>query len=123
MIINTKEISNIYIYNGGTDLRNHTNGLCKIIKRNFNLDAKDKSLYVFFNTAKTLMKSIYWDGSGFWLISKKMELGFNINYDNERKLATIDEDTFEWLMQGSAEKLEIENLKTQSVNPNVSFAE
>ncbi len=63
---------NIYLAPGITDMRKSVNGLSSIVE-NLGLDLFTKSLFVFCNRGRTIVKILYWDRNGFCLWYKKLE--------------------------------------------------
>lgn len=57
----------VYLACGTTDLRKGFEGLKLIINLNFQLDPYSKSMFVFCNRNRTVIKILQWDGSGLWL--------------------------------------------------------
>ena len=47
------------------------------------------------------MKCLYFDGTGFWLLYKRLEKGhFKWNISKDGKLATLKQQQFNWLLEG-----------------------
>ena len=57
------------------DMRKSFNGLSAIVKNELERDPLDGAVYLFSNKRRTLVKIVYWDGTGFWVLSKKLERG------------------------------------------------
>lgn len=64
--------SQVYLACGVTDLRKSFNGLVAIIKLQYHLDPYSKSMFVFCNRNRSLIKILQWDGSGLWLHTKRL---------------------------------------------------
>ncbi len=58
-----------------TDMRKAYNGLYAIAKHQLDLDPIDGSLFIFCNKSRTRIKLLYWDGTGFWVMAKRLEKG------------------------------------------------
>ena len=66
----------IYIAAGYTDLRRGIDGLASIIKFNFQLDPYEKDiLFLFCGRRSDRIKGLVWEGDGFLLLYKRLELG------------------------------------------------
>lgn len=66
----------IYLATGYTDLRRGMEGLASIIKFNFQLDPYQKDiLFLFCGRRTDRIKGLVWEGDGFLLLYKKLELG------------------------------------------------
>src|SRR5215469_1844715 len=57
------------------DLRKGFNGLHALVAERLNEDLKSGALFVFSNRRHTRLKIIYWDGTGIWLLTKRLEAG------------------------------------------------
>ena len=61
---------------GYTDLRRGIDGLASIIKFNFQLDPYEKDiLFLFCGRRSDRIKGLVWEGDGFLLLYKRLELG------------------------------------------------
>jgi len=57
------------------DMRKSFNGLLGATRQVLEEDPLSGHLFVFFNRRRTLVKVLYWDGSGFCLWAKRLERG------------------------------------------------
>jgi transposase len=57
------------------DLRAGFNGLAAKVQQMIGQDPFDSSLYIFRGKRGDYFKAIYWDGSGLWLLAKRLEKG------------------------------------------------
>jgi transposase len=57
------------------DLRKGFNGLHALVAERLGEDVKSGTLFVFSNRRHTRLKMIYWDGTGLWLLTKRLEAG------------------------------------------------
>ena len=55
-----------------TDMRKSFNGLYAIAKHELEHNPMDGSLFVFANRRRDRIKLLYWDGTGFWVLAKRL---------------------------------------------------
>jgi len=74
------------------DMRKGFNGLHALVTERLGEDPRSGALFVFSNRRRTRLKVLYWDGSGLWVMTKRLEEG-----------------TFAWpkSMESSASKLRL----------------
>ena len=101
MLNNATGFQKIYIAVGYTDLRRGIDGLASIVKFNFQLDPYEKEiLFLFCGRRRDRMKGLVWEGDGFLLLYKRLELGgFSWPRTTEEALE-ITLEQYRALMQG-----------------------
>jgi transposase len=57
------------------DMRAGINTLHALVAAKLNEDARDGALFAFTNKARRLIKVLYWDGTGMWMMTKRLEQG------------------------------------------------
>ena len=76
MLNNAAGFQKIYIAAGFTDLRRGIDGLASIVKFNFQLNPYEKDiLFLFCGRRNDRIKGLVWEGDGFLLLYKRLELG------------------------------------------------
>jgi transposase len=76
MLNDASGFKKIYLACGYTDLRRGIEGLASIVKFNFKLDPYQKNiLFLFCGKRTDRIKALLWEGDGFLLLYKRLELG------------------------------------------------
>jgi transposase len=83
------------------DMRGSFDAIAGAVRR-LGLDPVDGHLYLFLNKRRRLAKSLWFDGSGWCLLAKRLEAGsFQLPpLDGDKPLVVIDGSTFASLLAG-----------------------
>jgi transposase len=65
----------VYVALEPCDLRKSFNGLLALVGERLGEDVRQGALFVFTNRSHTRLKILYWDGSGLWVMIKRLEKG------------------------------------------------
>jgi len=57
------------------DLRRSFEGLALLVKQALGEDERSSQIFVFSNQRKNRIRLLYWDGTGLWLMTKRLEQG------------------------------------------------
>jgi transposase len=65
----------IYLAVGGTDMRKSFEGLYGLVRDRLFCDPLSGHVFLFCNVQRNRLKVLFWDGSGLWVCSKRLEKG------------------------------------------------
>ncbi len=57
------------------DLRRSFEGLALLVKQALHEDERSSQIFVFTNRRRDRIRLLYWDGTGLWLMTKRLEQG------------------------------------------------
>lgn len=100
-MIGFSEVKNLYVVTGVTDLRKGIDGYAAIVQAQLGREPTDHSMYLFCNRDHTKLKCLYYDGTGFWLLYKRLNKGhFKWKSSGDQASVTITEQQLRWLLDG-----------------------
>lgn len=101
MLNDAKGFKKVYIACGRTDLRYGIDGLAMTVQNQFHLNPFDEgTLFLFCGTKSDRIKGLLWEGDGFVLLIKRLENGRYQWPRSTQELKEMNQQQFEWLMQG-----------------------
>ena len=65
----------VFLCRHAVDFRKAHDGLCAVIRDEFQDDPFSGDVFAFFNRARDRIKLVVWDRNGFWLCYKRLEKG------------------------------------------------
>lgn len=65
----------IYVAIEPVDMRKQYDGLWAAAQTQLSEDPKTGALFCFTNKGRTRLKLLYWDGTGVWVLAKRLEQG------------------------------------------------
>lgn len=65
----------IYVAVEAIDMRKQFNGLWAHAQEKLEEDPKSGAMFVFINKSRDRLKILYWDGTGPWVLAKRLEKG------------------------------------------------
>ncbi|VVE86046.1 IS66 family insertion sequence element accessory protein TnpB [Pandoraea sputorum] len=90
----------VYLHRDPVDFRYGMNSLSILVEQSMQLSPMDGSLYIFGNRRRDRVKILGWDGSGFWLLMKRLEASHFIWPDNKTEVVTMTSDVLHALLDG-----------------------
>lgn len=105
----------IYLKTGVTDMRKSINTLSIVVQGEMKLDLFSKSIFIFCNRKRDIVKILYWDKNGFCLWQKKLEKHKFQWPESEQEVMETTEYKLQWLLKGIDLTRTHENLKFTSV--------
>lgn len=91
----------VYLAVGSTDLRKGIDGLAAIVKFQFHLDPYDKNtLFLFCGKKPDRLKGLIWEGDGFLLLYKRINIGTFKWPRSVSEAVEISMEQYSLLMQG-----------------------
>ena len=65
----------VYLAVEPVDMRKQFNGLWALASEKLREDPRSGALFVFTNKTRDRLKMLFWDGSGVWVLAKRLEKG------------------------------------------------
>jgi len=74
-MFNLPPATRVFVAVAPVDLRQGFNGLHGLVQHRLGADPLSGHFYLFTNRRRNRLKVLYWDGSGLWLCTKRLEKG------------------------------------------------
>ena len=65
----------VFICTMATDMRKGADGLCGVVMSVLRQQPQSGHVFVFFNRTRCIVRILFWDGDGYWLMSKRLQRG------------------------------------------------
>jgi transposase len=91
----------IYLAVEPVDMRNHFNGLWTLAEQKLGEDPRAGAIFVFTNKRRDRLKMLYWDGTGPWVLAKRLEKGrFSWPMGSDRRKLSLSGEALAMLVGG-----------------------
>jgi transposase len=90
----------IYVAVEGCDMRKSFEGLQALVVTALDQDLRSGALFVFSNRRRTRLKILYWDGTGLWVMAKRLEEGTFSWPKGDQKAIRLRPEAFAMLTDG-----------------------
>ena len=91
----------IYLAVEPVDMRKQLNGLWCAAEQTLRVDPRQGAVFAFANKARDRVKLLYWDGTGAWVLAKRLEKGrFNWPRGSDRVKLALSPEALAMLLAG-----------------------
>ena len=99
-MLDFSRVQNYYIACGYTDMRKQIDGLAAMVEMQFGQTLKETSIFLFCGRRSDRIKALYWDGTGYVLLYKRLQEKQFQWPRKEQALKQLTQQEFRWLMEG-----------------------
>jgi transposase len=92
--------SRVFLRTGVTDLRLGFEGLRLLVINTIKQQPTSGNVFVFCNRARTRARCMFWDGSGLWVATKRLEAGTLDWPKNGSDVAEVNSKQLQLLLEG-----------------------
>jgi len=90
----------VYVAVEPCDMRKGFEGLSALTAHALNQEVRSGALFVFSNRRRNRLKILYWDGTGLWVLNKRLERGSYSWPRGEEKSVQLRPEAFAMLTDG-----------------------
>lgn len=98
-MLNKRQVNQVFLACGSTDLRKSIDGLSIVVQEGFQLDPFSSALFVFCNRRQDKLKILHWDHNGFWLYYRRLERG-RFQWPDKGVTMKVSQRELYWLLDG-----------------------
>jgi transposase len=99
-MIDFSRVRNYYIACGYTDMRKQIDGLVAVVQIQHQRELDETSLFLVCGRKADRVKALYWDGTGYILLYKRLKEKRFQWPRSEAELKHVTQQEFRWLMEG-----------------------
>jgi transposase len=99
-VIDFSRVRTYYIACGYTDMRKQIDGLVAVVQLQFQRELDERSLFLFCGRKSDRLKALYWDGTGYVLLYKRLNEKKFQWPRSPKELKELTQQEFRWLMEG-----------------------
>ncbi|MGX6407689.1 IS66 family insertion sequence element accessory protein TnpB [Lactiplantibacillus plantarum] len=111
-LIDLRQLNQIYIVCGRTELRKGIDGLATLIQEEFDLSPFKSALFLFCGSRRDHFKGLYWEGDGFILLYKRFENGHLQWPRSQSEVRQLSQQQLTWLLDGLSVEATIHQART-----------
>ena len=91
----------LFLYSYFTDMRKNFDSLAALVENQMYQNPTSTDAFLFINKRKNRLKILIWEDSGFWLLSKRLELGtFSFQESSQPSAILLSNSQFQLLLEG-----------------------
>jgi len=65
----------LFVAVASVDMRKHADGLSALVLKCLAKEPLSGNIFIFFNRRRDIVRILFWDTDGFWVMSKRLEQG------------------------------------------------
>lgn len=90
----------VYLHRQPVDGRKHINGLALLVEQALGLDPFAPALFVFGNRRRDRIRILFWERTGFWLMTKRLEADRFKWPGADAEILALSVEQLHWLLAG-----------------------